>query len=331
MPPSASWKRPDAIAMRARERAFHVAEELALEQLVRNRRAIDLDERPLAARAARVDHVRHELLADAGLAFDEHARRRLRDGLEPHEHLLQRRALADDAAEVHRDLHFLAQIVALALELVAQPRVLLECRAQLALRSIARRDVLRRHQQRDDGAARVAIAGRGDFDLEDVAGLRHVGARLVLELARRDDVLQAPAAERRLHLLAHELRDHAAEHFFAAIAERFEPAVADVRDAAVLVDGVQHRRRRAIELAVVLLEPRLLADLGVDHHRAQVIAGLAALDDRVREAVDALVVARDEIDGHSGQDARCAAARASTPRRCASRPPGSRDPAAACS
>ena len=38
---------PDPIAMRARERAFHVAEELALEQLVRNRCAIDLHERPL--------------------------------------------------------------------------------------------------------------------------------------------------------------------------------------------------------------------------------------------------------------------------------------------
>ena len=220
MPPSASWKRPDAVAMRARERASDVAEELALEELVRNRSAVDLHQRAVAARAARVDHVRHELLADAGFAFDEHARRRLRDGLEPHEHLLQRRALADDAAVVHRDLNFLAQIVALALELAAQARVLLECGAQLTLGSIARRDVLRSHEQRDDGAARVAIGRGRDLDLDLLAGFRDVRARLVLEIARRDDVLEA-AAERRYRLLAHELGDHAAEHLVAAIARAF--------------------------------------------------------------------------------------------------------------
>ena len=119
--------------MRARERAFDVAEELALEQLVRNRRAVDLDERTLRSRAARVNHVRDELLADAGLAVDQHAGRRLRDRFEPREHFFQRGALADDAAEVHRHLHLLAQVVALALELLAQARVLLESRAQLAL------------------------------------------------------------------------------------------------------------------------------------------------------------------------------------------------------
>ena len=77
----------------------------------------------------------------------------------------------------------------------------------------------------------------------------------------RDHVLQPAAAERRLHLLAHELRDHAAEHFLAAIAELLEPTVAHVSDAAAAVDGVQHRRRRAIQLAVVLLETRLLRRL----------------------------------------------------------------------
>src|SRR5690606_22703760 len=81
------------VPMRAGKRALHVPEELALEQLVRDRRAVDLDERTLAARAARVDHVRDELLADARFALDQHARARLRDGLEPREHLLEREAL----------------------------------------------------------------------------------------------------------------------------------------------------------------------------------------------------------------------------------------------
>src|SRR6185503_16228619 len=122
-------KPADTIAMRASERAFDVPEKLALEQLVRNRRAVDLHERPRAARAARMDHVRHELLAHTRLALDQHARRRLRDGFDAREHLLQRRAFADDAAEVHLHLHFLAQVVALALELRAQARVFLEGRA----------------------------------------------------------------------------------------------------------------------------------------------------------------------------------------------------------
>src|SRR5688572_16842552 len=102
--------------------------------------------------------VRHELLAHPRLPFDEDTRRRLRDGLEPGEHLLQCGALANDAAVIHRDLDFLAQVVSFALELLAQARVLLESRAQLALRAIARRDVLRSHEQRDDGATRIAVA-----------------------------------------------------------------------------------------------------------------------------------------------------------------------------
>ena len=71
-----------------------------------------------------------------------------------------------------------------------------------------------------------------------------------------------------------------------------------------MVDGVQHRRRRAIELAIVLLETRLRADFRVDDIRAQIVAGLAALDDGVRETIDALVVARRQIDGHSAEAPR---------------------------
>src|SRR5438270_3439630 len=51
-----------------------VAEELALEQLPRNRRAVDRDERAVAPRPAAVDRLREDLLAHARLAFDEQAR-----------------------------------------------------------------------------------------------------------------------------------------------------------------------------------------------------------------------------------------------------------------
>ena len=60
---------------RAGEGALLVAEELALEQLARDRGAVDRDERARRARRARlVDGARDQLLAGAGLAGDEHGR-----------------------------------------------------------------------------------------------------------------------------------------------------------------------------------------------------------------------------------------------------------------
>src|SRR5690606_6054767 len=63
------------------------------------------------------------------------------------------------------------------------------------------------------------------------------------------------------------------------------------------IDRMQHRRRRAVELAVVALEPSLLADLGVDDDRPQIVASLAPLDDRAREAVDPLAALRRQVHG----------------------------------
>ena len=56
-------------------------------------------------------------------------------------------------------------------------------------------------------------------------------------------------------------------------------------------------------LTVALLDPRLLPDLRVDGHGAQVIALGAALDDRAREAVDAIAFPRPEIDRHAVEPA----------------------------
>ena len=56
----------------AGERALLVAEQLALEELRGQRRAVDLDERPVLARRPLVDGAGHQLLADAALAADEH-------------------------------------------------------------------------------------------------------------------------------------------------------------------------------------------------------------------------------------------------------------------
>ena len=57
------------------ERALLVAVQLALEQLLGDRAAVELDERSAGARAVTVEVARHQLLAGAGLAEDQHGRR----------------------------------------------------------------------------------------------------------------------------------------------------------------------------------------------------------------------------------------------------------------
>src|SRR6185295_19640284 len=83
----------------AGERALFVAEDLALEQRLGNRGAVDRDERKAGARAELMDGLRDQFLAGARLTRDEHrcaGRRRLLDDLVDLPHL---RAVADDRAE----------------------------------------------------------------------------------------------------------------------------------------------------------------------------------------------------------------------------------------
>jgi len=71
-----------------------------VEERLGDRRAVDLDERHVALRAAIVDRARHQLLAGAGFAGDEHGALRLGDALGPVDHLFHRPAAADDAVVV---------------------------------------------------------------------------------------------------------------------------------------------------------------------------------------------------------------------------------------
>ena len=72
VPPLAASKVPAPVGDGAGERPLHVAEHLALDQLGRHRGAVQLHERPLAARRERVDRAGDQLLARAPLAGDEH-------------------------------------------------------------------------------------------------------------------------------------------------------------------------------------------------------------------------------------------------------------------
>ena len=84
----------DARRRGAGERAFLVAEQLAFEQLRRQRRAVHLDERLVLARRSLMDGARDELLADAALAADQHGDVAVGHLLDDVRHLTHGRAVA---------------------------------------------------------------------------------------------------------------------------------------------------------------------------------------------------------------------------------------------
>ena len=86
---------PGAVGDRTGERAADMAEQLALDDALGERRAVDLDQRCLATARAVVDRARCELLAHAGLAEDQHRELGGRDDVDLLAHALHRGADAE--------------------------------------------------------------------------------------------------------------------------------------------------------------------------------------------------------------------------------------------
>ena len=86
----------DALLDRAGERALFVAEQRALDQLARNRRDVDGDERRLGVRRLAMQQAGEQFLAGAAFAEDQHRRGELRDLVHRFEHVLQRGARTGD-------------------------------------------------------------------------------------------------------------------------------------------------------------------------------------------------------------------------------------------
>ena len=86
-----------------------VAEDLALEQRLRNRRAVDGDEGPPAPRRQLVERARDELLARAALARDEHGGGRGRRQLDQPVHRLHGRTRSHEPPQSPELLHAPAQ------------------------------------------------------------------------------------------------------------------------------------------------------------------------------------------------------------------------------
>ena len=96
-------------------------EQLALDHALRDRAAVDLDERPVAARAALVHRPCDELLAGTGLAREEHGGLHRRHLLHLPQDGPERRAFPDDAFEPPLLGYLLLEIGVLHLEPVAIP------------------------------------------------------------------------------------------------------------------------------------------------------------------------------------------------------------------
>ena len=106
--------------MRAGKRTAHVPEKFTFEQVLWNRRTVDLDQRLIRPRAVRVDCPCDHFLADTRLTEHEHRGRRRGHRLDLRQGALERAALTDDLAKMNRDIEFVTQVIALELELFFQ-------------------------------------------------------------------------------------------------------------------------------------------------------------------------------------------------------------------
>jgi hypothetical protein len=123
-PPFRHLEEAFLVSGRAGERAFLVAEELRLDQVLGNGGAVDLDERPLGALAVVMQRVGDELLARAILTLNEDVRIAPGDALHELEHLVHLLALADDVAEPELPLELLLEQQVLADEIAPLDRAL---------------------------------------------------------------------------------------------------------------------------------------------------------------------------------------------------------------
>ena len=96
MPPLARTNRPARLARASVNAPARVAEQLALEQRLGQRRAVDRDERPARAPPLLVQRARDQLLAGAALARDQHRRVGGRGAQQGVVHAPHRRAAADE-------------------------------------------------------------------------------------------------------------------------------------------------------------------------------------------------------------------------------------------
>src|SRR5581483_8415383 len=107
---------PDALLVRAGERALLVTEKLRLEQVFLQRRAVDFDEVARRPHGIVMRGRRDQLLAGSRLAVNENRRLRLGDLADDVEDAPERRARPDDAIEIVDGWLRVTEVIHFALE-----------------------------------------------------------------------------------------------------------------------------------------------------------------------------------------------------------------------
>ena len=203
MPLCAASNLPLAIGDGAGERALDVAEQLALDQLFGNRRAVHFDERLVPAAAQRMNGARDELFAGAVLAENQHAA----VGRCRHRHLLAQ--LAHEQA--------LADHLAGAIDARAK-RAILGLEPPLPQRVADHEHRLLERQRLLDEVERAHLDGlHGRFDVA-VAG-NHDDLRIDLHLPQPRQRRQAvqPGSHTSSTMTSNDVAHDAVEALFAAL------------------------------------------------------------------------------------------------------------------
>ena len=104
---------PLHLPMGARKRALLVTEQLTLQQVFRNRSAIDGNEWAVLAGRAAMDGARNEFLAGAAVSHDQDGDIGIRHAPDHFENAMHRRAHADDLIKPRRTRPFLKRPVLL--------------------------------------------------------------------------------------------------------------------------------------------------------------------------------------------------------------------------
>jgi len=99
----------DAALVRAGERALFVAEQFAFQQRRRERGTMHRDQRLFRARAELMNRLRHQFLARAAFARQQHRRARGRDLPDNFKNLLHRGRFANDVFQAELRIELLTQ------------------------------------------------------------------------------------------------------------------------------------------------------------------------------------------------------------------------------
>src|SRR5881397_4144984 len=280
---------------RARERALLVAEELALDQLLAERRTVHLDQRLRAPRAPVVERVRDQLLAGTAPAADQHGHVGVGDLVDGLEEPAHGRALPDDLLEAEGALHLLEEPAVVAAQQHGVHHAAHD-QAQLVVVEGLRHVVDGAELHRLHGDLLRAVGGDHDdrqVRVDAARVLEHLHAADAVHAEVGDDDVEAPdldaperllAAPRRLDVVA-----FLAEQSLQG--EHHRLLVVDHQDATLHGSALRRQRQRHLELAAAArlahhVDRALvrLDDLLGDRHpeaRALVLGGEEGVEDAV--------------------------------------------------